>query len=221
MPNTNYQDMPRDEFITKLTYLLKLNHESLYIDKNNDVYDYADVAKDVYDNKIVPSGDFSYKNIFKILSEYLYNQQEIDEADKQIKLQIQEIEQQHELDIAKCSDADKKFKYLSYEFDIIRLKGKTTLQIDKAKIYVYETFQPDIFACKPRDYYSMIASLTKIGNTRILAYADWYANASVYEQNTQYVEKYDEYFESLDDLITLCEIVCSVIHVDGLNRDPN
>ena len=89
------------------------------------------------------------------------------------------------------------------------------------KSEIYDQYQPDEYRCKPRDYQRMLETLNKVGNPRVTAFADWYANASIYEQNSEYESKYAEYFVSLDDLVTLHEIELGIIHVDGLNLDDN
>jgi len=220
----DYKDTPREELTAKISKLLKLNYEVLFTDEVNTKYNYDDVAKTLVDEKITPSNDFSYTNIMKILEDFVYNQHEVDElqAKKQADLQKQKTDFENYKTLCRETMTHKK------ELDIIitNLNIKMTetniqLLVDIKRQLVYELYQPDEYSCKPRDYQRMMESLNKVGNPRITAFAEWYANANILEQNTQYVDKYAEYFVSLDDLITLHEICRGIIIVDGLNRDNN
>jgi len=225
MPIADYKDTPRDALIEKLAYLMKLNYVCLFENKNIDKFDYADVATKVYDTRIMPSGDFSYTNIKRILDTNLYNQAEIDELTKELETEYQtHLQKLEDYKTKVCSNpmtSEQEFKYERFKFEAEHKRSSAGVKMSLEKIYIYETYQPDMFACKPRDYATMMESLAKVGNPRVTAYADWYANANTYEQNTKYSEKYDEYFESLEDLITLHEIDHGVIQVDGLYGEKN
>jgi hypothetical protein len=218
----DYKDTPREELTAKISKLLKLNYEVLFTDKINTKYNYDDVAKTLVDEKITPSNDFSYTNITKILDEFVYNQREVDEllAKEQAELQKLKTDLENYKTLHRETMTPKKeYEIKDTDFNIIRIERSIPLVISMKRQLVYELYQPDEYSCKPMNYQRMLESLNKIGNPRITAFAEWYANASIREQNTQYAAKYDEYFESLDDLIILHEISRGILVVDGLNRN--
>jgi len=216
---TNYSNMPREELISKIAKLLKLNYEALQTDPVNTKFKYDEVALMVYD-RIATSGDFGYTNIMKILNEFVYNQSDVDELLAKHTQDLNDAKTKLENYKQKCGNDMSSLKRLECEQSEYNIKftEHTIPIIGRLKqIWIYETYQPDAFACKPRDYEKMLESLDKQSNPRIKAYAEWYANASIKEQNTEFDSKYDEYFESLDDLITLHEICLGIIPIDGLN----
>ena len=219
----DYKDTPREELTAKISKLLKLNYEVVNANPLNTKFNCDEVAQMVYD-RIATSGDFSYTNIMKIIEEFVYNQSEIDELMTKHTQQIDGCKTIIENYKKKCGEEmtpDQKFEYKRAESKLRLTESQLGVTRSFAKVLIYDQYQPDEYMCKPRDYQRMLETLNKVGNPRVTAFADWYANASIYEQNTQYESKYAEYFTSLDDLITLHEIGLGIIHVDGINLDGN
>lgn len=216
----DYKNTPREELTDKIARLLKLNYEAINDAQVNTKFNYDEVTQMVY-NQIVASEDFSYTNIIKILEEFVYNQSEVNEL---LAKRTQELDDaKTKLENCKLKSSKEitplaRLKWEQAEYDIKFTEHNIPIMCRLAEIRIFDIYQPDEFACKPRDYEKMLESLDKfVGNPRIITFAKWYANASIKEQNTEYVSKYAEYFESLDDLITLHEISLGIIPIDGLN----
>lgn len=216
----DYKDTPREELTAKISILLKLNYEVMNANPVNTKFNCDDVAQMVYD-QIATSGDFSYTNIMKIIEEFVYNKSEIDELMAKHTQQLDgcnTIIENYKKKSGEEMTPSQKFEYEHAKSKLRLTESRLGVTRSLAEVHIYELYQPDEFACKPRDYEKMLESLDKfVGNRRIKAFADWYANASIYEQNTQYESKYAEYFVSLDDLITLHEISLGIIPIHGLN----
>ena len=220
----DYKDTPREELTAKISKLLKLNYEVLHKNPVNTKFNYDEVAKTVVDEKITPSNDFTYTNIMKIIEEFVYNQCEIagllakEQADLlKLKTDLENYKTLHR----ETMTHNKEYEIEKTENDIIYIERSMPLLVNMNRQLIYEQYQPDEFACKPRDYEKMVESLDKfVGNRRIKAFADWYANGSDQDQ-IEFDRKYAEYFESLDDLITLHEISLGIIPIHGLNLDGN
>lgn len=214
-----YSQTPKTELVAKIAKLLELNYKALYNDANMK-YKYDEAANRVYDEKIAPSNDFSYSNILTMMTDFVYNQQEVDELLGKGMKEINDVRHLVEEFKRRIGENIAPIQTLKYEREISALNRAEAELLIKSRSWenrIFEKYQPDQFSCKPRDYVKMMESFDKVvNNPRIKAYADWYANASIEEQNTQYEEKYDEYFKSLDDLITLHEITLGIIPIDGV-----
>lgn len=240
---TNYANMPTEELVAKIERLIKLNYTALHGSKKIN-RNFNKIAQMILNTKIIPSNNYDYDNIMSILSNpsdddrmsgiiSKYNDETTHIAIK-VNNYVRTInklcEQAERYKIKYGNNEDSLARYTEMMTLIAKMKrdvAEINAELETRKtrdqygiildnLYIYDHVQPDDFNCTPKNYDKMISSLEKVGNPRITNFVKWYATADSSDQSKYFVDKYDEYFESLDDHITLHEIMLHIIHVDGL-----
>ena len=239
-PNLN-----RESTIQKMTKLIQLNAETLFSDKGReDSYAYTNaesVAAKLYDEHIVPSGNFTTNNIINVMSTVNLRESEFTAKEAEIDVNFQK-----EVEAAKLLCEAKKLKVntesalyrtspdvatnahiancdMDYEYLISRLeanKSRAKCMLSFGKEYAIELCEVDLFV-RPRDYVEYWDSLMSLNlSSNTIKFIDDIVNMHFEERRNKTIKEHYSCLATLDDYVSVHEILSKRIPVDCLENHP-
>ncbi len=238
-------NMDRESTIQKMEKLIRLNAETLFTAKGleeSTAYNNAElVATKLYDEHIVPSGDFSTNNIIHVMTKLNLHETEFTAKEAEIDVNFQK-----EVEAAKLLCEAKKLKVntesalyrkspdvatkahietcdMDYEFLISRLeanKSSAKCMLSFGKEYAIELCEVDLFV-RPRDYakyWDSLMSLNLSSNT--IKFIDDIVNMHFEERRKKTIAEHYSCLATLDDYVSVHEILSKRIPVDCLENHP-
>ncbi len=235
-------NMDRESTIQKMAKLIQLNVAILFGAKAQEdrfAYNNAEsVATKLYDEYIVPSGDFSTKNIIHIMTDVNLQETEcnleiakledeyqkgIDAAKRLCEVKKLKIDTETELYKHCPEDAirvhtencDDEYKHIINKLEVCRSTKKCIL--NGKNEYAVELCDVDLFV-RPRDYTKFWDSLMFLNlSSNVVKFIDDIVNMNSEERSNKTESEHYDCLATLDDYISVHEILSGSVHVDCLD----